>query len=396
METPTPTPAPAAPRRSAVKVAVRVAVSVAVGVGLLWWSLRNVNWASARAALAAAEWIYLAPYVLSLVFIHLMRTLRWGELLKPIDRVPFGRLLAVSSIGLAAIILLPLRLGEFVRPMLIRDGRKIRFGAALATVAAERVIDGLLVAALIFVLLMTLPAYGPLDPAWAGLLRRWGFGFGAVFVLGFVVLLLAHRDRERFRRLVSRALFFSARLRTLVERTVVTFADGLAGISSPRQLATFLAYTFAYWGINGVGMWWLFRAFHLPVGLGASYAVMSFLVIGVMIPGGPGALGNFELFGRWGMLMFLPAALVDSTGVAYILILHVTQLVTQTLFALLFLGSGDASAAGTIDALRRTLAGDLGGGDDAGEAGGPRAASGGDGGAAATSATATVTRQARA
>jgi len=347
------------------KVALRVAVSLLVGGALLWWSLRNVEWAAVGAALRGAEWIYFVPYVLSLAMIHLLRTLRWGELLRPIDHVPFPRLLAVSSIGLAAIMLLPLRLGEFVRPMLIRDGKKIRFGAALATVAAERVIDGLLVAALILVLLVSLGPTGALDPAMAGTLQRWGIGFGAFFLAGFVVLWFAHRDRERFRRLASRLLFFSTRLRALVERMVVTFADGLAAVESPRQLGAFMAYTLAYWGINGLGMWWLFKAFHLPLGVGASFAVMSFVVIGVMIPGGPGALGNFELFGRWGMLMFLrDVRIVDSTGVAYILVLHTLQLVSQTLFAVVFLGSRHGSAAGTIDAIRRTLSGKIDGDEE--------------------------------
>ncbi len=341
------------------KIALRVAVSVVLGAALLWLSLRNVQWGQVRTALGAVDWRYLGPYVLSLAVIHLIRTVRWGELLRPVDKVPFGRLLAVSSIGLAAIIVLPLRLGEFVRPMLIRDGKKIRFGAALATVAAERVIDGLLVAALIFVLLVTLGAGGGLDPVWAGTLRRWGIGFGGFFVFGFGVLMVAHRDRALFERIVSRLLFFSKRLRNVVARTVVTFSDGLAAVGSPRRLGIFMGYTLAYWAINGIGMWWLFKAFHLPIGLGASFAVMSFIVIGVMIPGGPGALGNFELFGRWGMLMFLPLAVVDSRGVAYILVLHTTQLVTQVLFAVAFLGSRHASGGGMTDALRRALSGQL-------------------------------------
>ena len=54
------------------------------------------------------------------------------------------RVLAVSWIGFAAILLMPLRAGEFVRPLHDQAAhRKLSLAAATGTIGAERIIDGL-------------------------------------------------------------------------------------------------------------------------------------------------------------------------------------------------------------------------------------------------------------
>ena len=61
------------------------------------------------------------PAYLSLwCFVHYMRAVRWYWLLEPIHRVPLRRVLAWPAIGFAAIVLLPFRAGEVVRPVMIR------------------------------------------------------------------------------------------------------------------------------------------------------------------------------------------------------------------------------------------------------------------------------------
>ena len=59
-------------------------------------------------------------YVLTLAGVAWFRSVRWRFLLRSIAEVPKKRLFSVSSIGFAAILLLPFRIGEFVRPYMIR------------------------------------------------------------------------------------------------------------------------------------------------------------------------------------------------------------------------------------------------------------------------------------
>ena len=46
--------------------------------------------------------------------------MRWRFLLRGVADVPKKRLFAVSIVGFAAILLMPFRIGEFVRPYMIR------------------------------------------------------------------------------------------------------------------------------------------------------------------------------------------------------------------------------------------------------------------------------------
>src|SRR5205823_12500303 len=99
---------------------------------------------------------YLAAYLALLVILHLCRALRWNYLLAPLGvRIPPGPLLAISSVGFMAILALPARLGEFVRPGLLRK-HGVSASSALGTVAVERIVDGLLISLFVFVAFFSL------------------------------------------------------------------------------------------------------------------------------------------------------------------------------------------------------------------------------------------------
>src|SRR5260370_3326374 len=60
--------------------------------------------------------IYVALYCATTWF----RATRWRFLLRSIAEVPRRRLLVISSIGFAAILIMPFRIGEIVRPYMLR------------------------------------------------------------------------------------------------------------------------------------------------------------------------------------------------------------------------------------------------------------------------------------
>jgi hypothetical protein len=84
-----------------------------------------------------------------LALIHIARTLRWGNLMAGLEKVPFQKLNEASAIGFMMLIILPFRLGEFARPFLIAERSNIRRSPAMTSVVLERIIDGLLIAVLL-------------------------------------------------------------------------------------------------------------------------------------------------------------------------------------------------------------------------------------------------------
>ena len=105
-----------------------------------------------------------AIYVALLFVMQVCRSLRWNNLLAPLGiHVPTGPMLAISAVGFMEILALPARLGELVRPGLLRK-RGVSATAALGTVAVERIVDGLLVSVFVFGACFALR--GPASPGW--------------------------------------------------------------------------------------------------------------------------------------------------------------------------------------------------------------------------------------
>src|SRR5437660_3663187 len=134
----------------ALKLALRLALSLAVSGLLMWLSLRNADLRAVGRAIASATPWRMFAYVGVLLAIHLIRTVRWGILLEPLGHVSFKRVNSASAVGFMLLILLPLRLGEFARPLLIArppagGGAQLRRSGALASIVVERIVDGIFI-----------------------------------------------------------------------------------------------------------------------------------------------------------------------------------------------------------------------------------------------------------
>jgi uncharacterized protein (TIRG00374 family) len=162
-----------------VKLILKLAVSLGVGGVCLAYVLKQMDPTGTLAALRRVPATAIILYVLTLAVTHFFRAWRWEYLLRPIGvSLPFRKLLTVSSVGFMAILALPVRLGEFVRPyMVVRSGQS-RMSAILGTVAVERIVDGLLISILFFVSYLMAPAGSYSQnlrfAAWASLLGFLG------------------------------------------------------------------------------------------------------------------------------------------------------------------------------------------------------------------------------
>ena len=79
------------------------------------------------------------------------RILRWNILIQPFAKVNTASLFRIGGVGMMLVLLLPLRLGEFARPYLLKNESGAPLSSGLGSVVMERAIDGLLVTFLFFV-----------------------------------------------------------------------------------------------------------------------------------------------------------------------------------------------------------------------------------------------------
>ncbi len=299
-----------------------------------------------RARVRGIAWGWVLPYLGAFLFIHAARILRFGVLLRPLARLSLWRLTVVSSVGYMAIIALPLRLGEFVRPYLVtEDG--ITFSGALGACVVELVLDGLAVCSILFGSVFIVAAAGVTIPP--GLWLAGGLAAG-LFTSTLGVLLLARWRRAGTLGVLRRlGEPISKPLTDKVLALVDGFLEGVGALPNRRLVVSLFTLTAVYWGANIAGHWFLLQAAGVvgpdgqDLGLVQAAAVMSVLAIGIILPAGPGFAGNFEAAARLGLGLFVATEILLTRGAAWTLMLHSLTLVLQAGIGLAFLATGQVS-----------------------------------------------------
>ncbi len=324
-----------------MKKFLKFSISLAITLGCFWWTFKDTRWDEMWASVKSANYWMLVPYLVILTGVHLARTLRWGHLLSGIEKVRFRPLNEASGIGFMMLIVLPFRMGEFARPFLIAERSSIRRSAAMASVVFERIVDGMIVAVVLRVLLFFVSNdHGQIDRILVGANLMF-----AVFGGGLVFLLFARWQHDRAVRLIAAtAGRISPKLGEKVAHVVDGFVGAMKQLPDAKNLFAFFFWTALYWGLNGVGISLLSRAFNcdstvlgcVPMSLTTfqSFVVLGVLIIGLMIPAAPGSAGTFQAFIVLGISVFLPHEVVNSSGIAFANLLWVTQISQQVLFGL--------------------------------------------------------------
>ena len=333
----------------AARTSLKWLVGMAIGALFIW--LSAMDWPLGRlfgggvhldgtVLVSGGAWrfdlLYLLPYFAVLSAIHFLRVIRWYPLLRPLSYVDFWRLNRVSAVGFMYLFVLPLRLGELARPYLIADRGDIKMSEALATCVVERVVDGLIVAIVLFFVLFFLP--GQVGDASFDEIRVGAYMALAVFGGAMAVLVAAWVRREwtlrtldRLFGLVSESL--AAKVRGLLE----SFIRGLSAMPDSRYFVSFVGYSLVYWTLNGYGYYILAQGFvGLEIPLLAAYAMMCCVVVGMMLPNPPANVGVFWFFLLKPLALY-GIAVGDPTAIAFGLAAWAGQLVQQTLFGVYFL-----------------------------------------------------------
>jgi glycosyltransferase 2 family protein len=320
--------------KSRATLALKAAVAVAVSLVTLWWAFHDVDLDHVAQNLGNTTAPVLALYVFAQVVMHLSRVLRFGLLIQ--GKASGRAIFSAVSVGLPASFFLPLRLGEFVRPvMLSRSG--VPFATALAAVVVERIADGLFSVGLFFILLGTLPSDAlPEEIRHLSWIALVGFGGGLVFLIAAAIA------RAPMLSLLRR--IFSPLSPALADKLVnltTTFIDGLAALGSPGRFFGFLFLTAFFWLMNGAATWYLASSYAHGLPFWSGSFVICTTVFTVMIPAGPAFAGTMEAGFRLGLT---PYGVGASQAAVIAIAVHAIHLVMMALFA----GAGFLAAEGKV------------------------------------------------
>jgi hypothetical protein len=330
-----PETAPQAPAPRWRRYGPKLVVSLLIAGGLGW--LLHVGalpvLPDARALAATPVWLVPA-YVAVVVLLLLVRAARWYWLLAAIAPVPMGRVLAVGFIFFGALVLLPFRLGEAVRPAVIREPGRLSAWAVAGTAGAERIVDGLVLSAM---LLLGLVGSTPLDPLPdhigklpipVAVIPSVAYTALAVFAGAFVAMGLFYW-RRGWARSFTRTVFgvVSPRFAAWLAERVEHVSDGLRFLADPRHGLPVLIGTLLYWGLSLFGTWLVLDTVGLD-GITAAQAavVLGVLSLGILLPNAPGFFGTFQISVYAALAMFHDEQMIAGAGSVAVFYLYVVQI----------------------------------------------------------------------
>jgi len=268
-------------------VAVLV-VTAACLVAALW----GVDLSVAASSLAQASWVMLLPMWALYVVAHTLRVIRLGILIG--QPVPFRRLFSINSVGFLAINVIPLRMGELVRPWLLSEREGVPFGRGMAAIFIERLLDMIMLLCMLLGLtwMVALPEGGLIisgvdvihaGQRFAGVIAGAGVLFGLVLVgVGEPAIGLIER------------LPLGPALAGFTRR----FREGLVSLlARPAQAVALVGLSASIWLLTIAAIGVFMTAFPgIPTGIGPAWSTWSITLSGMAAVPTPGFFGSFELF----------------------------------------------------------------------------------------------------
>ncbi len=307
-------------------------VGLAVSGLFLLLLLLRVDRQEIVSALSNANYFYVVPAI-GLYFVAVyFRSVRWSYLLSPIGRFPVNRLYPVVIIGYMANNLLPARLGELVRSYYLAKREAISGGTALATVAVERLYDGialLFFAAISAPLLLKLGLFQASDDFSRGAALFFAIGTVAMFSLAFAFLVLA--GQPWFSKVVDVGLSLApSKIRPTLGDLVHRFIGGLGVLNSPRRHLGVFLLSWPVWLFEGAMYLLVGYSFDLHLLFGSFWTmalVMMLLTatsnLATALPSSAGGIGPFEVVATETLVAL---GVSGSVGAVYAVVLHLVAL----------------------------------------------------------------------
>lgn len=302
----------------------RMWLGLAVAVVCLALSFVGIDLGEVGAILRQTKPAWLAAALLMVIAATLVRGLRWRILLlqdgsasQASSRVPgVLRLTNIWLAGASLNLALPIpRSGDVARAYLAGEAGGISKALALGTVAAEKLLDVVMLA-ICFLLLLPLVAL-PTELA----ARQTSIVGAAVVLIALVGLVLWQRNR-----LLAVTQWFLARLpwswtgrlASSLERGV----QGLEALRSPRAVLWLAFWSVVVWLMSVAINSAIFLALGLPASWTASLFVLVVLQAGVALPSTPGKVGVFQVLCRWSLVFLGYSA---ALGLAYGILLYLVS-----------------------------------------------------------------------
>ncbi len=314
-----------APQQMKKRTLISLVPGLIISLPALWLAFRNVPLDELLAYMGEIHWFWVFPSVIIIFVSFSLRSLRWQMIVTSVSPLSFWSAFHPLMIGFMLNCILPGRVGELARPLILSRNEKVPLSSGLATVAAERVFDLLLL--LIFLLIvMAHVEIAPdteihfnnihlnretLDMLESGMLK-----LTAVLIAG-IISVTAEKSRKFIQRCIMSApslLFFlsASAKQKLTEKISVplsclaeSFASGFMLLRSWRKMGICAVLSALIWILSAFS-YYVFSLGCPGIDLTFSqmFAVMILICFFIALPSVPGFWGVWEAGGVFALSLF--------------------------------------------------------------------------------------------
>lgn len=323
----------------------RLALGLAISAAFLFLAFRGVQFDEVGTALRSATYWWLIPGAALIVASLAVRAVRWEMLFYPTTGLRYRNVFGSMNAGYLVNTVLPARLGEVVRAVMLSQLERVRTAHALSTVVVERVLDLLTT---IVILALLIPFVELPDGSTLPLLIATALAVAALLV---IVVAGAKPDLARaLARLVTDRL--PERWATRLLGILDSFLEGFAVLSNPRLAGQLVLLSVGIWLIIALGMYCVLLAFHLNLPPTAPMFVLALVSLSFIVPSSPGHVGVFQLVAVEALKIGFD---VDANvALSFAFVAHVVSFAPPTLLGAWFVWRSEFSLGRLISFGKRT------------------------------------------
>ena len=310
-------------------------LGVLISILFIWLALGGLQLDEFWSAVRQANYIWLIPGV-GVYFIGVwIRAWRWHYLLGPIKKIPTKTMFPITTIGYMGNNIYPARAGEVLRAVILKRKEGVSVSASLATIIVERIFDGVVMLAFVFVNLSELAkltgASGFVGNIQQVALIGTGVFIGALFVF-LIAAMYPHTTAKVGLWFIHRLL--PERLHVKVIGLMNKFLDGLASLRSPFNVLMVFFTSVIIWLLETGKYWFVMHAFDFSVSFFALMLMNGIVNLATTIPSAPGYIGTFD---APGIAVLTAYGVEHSIAAGYTLVLHVALWLPITLLGAYYL-----------------------------------------------------------
>lgn len=310
-------------------------IGIAISILFLWLALRGISFREVLDLLPGINYWWLLPGV-GVYFIAVwVRAWRWHYLLRPLKAISTRAMFPIVCIGYAGNNIFPARAGELLRAVVLKRREGVAVSASLATIIIERIFDGVVMLAFVFINLPELASLTS-DSGFAGDIRTLAILGTLLFIGALLIFLIAAMFAERTARVIAwfveHIVPQSYRQKTL--DLSKRFMQGLDFMRSPREVLMVFFTSVIIWLLETGKYWFVMHAFPFQVSFFALMLMNGIVNLATTIPSAPGYVGTFD---APGIAVLEAYGIEKALAAAYTLVLHVALWLPITLLGLYYM-----------------------------------------------------------